>query len=158
MSYPIQAGIHVSLNNSTWYKLTDHNRAEITVTPELIQTESRMANGTLKKYVVAQKDKISTSWSYVPSKTSECVDGNKGAAWLESFYKANVGIPIYIKVIVSEITTGTARGAAPDDFYFKSAAEGSKEYTVFISNFSKRVINRTRVSDYVSMDIEFTEI
>jgi hypothetical protein len=63
-----------------------------------------------------------------------------------------------IKVIVSEITTGTARGSAPDDFYFKSAAEGSKEYTVFISNFSKRVINRTRVSDYVSMDIEFTEI
>jgi hypothetical protein len=158
MSYPIQSGIHVSLNNSTWYKLTDHNRAEITITPELIQNESRMANGTLKKYVVAQKDKISTSWSYVPSKTSECVDGNKGAAWLESFYKANVGIPIYIKVIVSEITTGTARGAAPDDFYFTSAQEGSKEYTVFISNFSKSVINRTKLSDYVSMDIEFTEI
>jgi uncharacterized protein YgiM (DUF1202 family) len=158
MSYPIQSGIHVSLNNSTWYKLTDHNRAEITITPELIQNESRMANGTLKKYVVAQKDKISTSWSFVPSKTSECVDGNKSAAWLESFYKANVGIPIYIKVIVSEITTGTARGSVPDDFYFKSAQEGSKEYTVFISNFSKRVLKRTKVSDYVSMDIEFTEI
>jgi hypothetical protein len=158
MSYILQSGIHISLNGSTWYKLTDHNRGEISVTPELIQNESRMANGTLKKYVIAQKDRISTSWSYVPSKTSECVDGNKGAAWLESFYKANVGIPIYIKIIVSEITTNTARGAAPDDFYFKSAQEGSKEYTVFISNFSKRVINRTKLSDYVSMDIEFTEI
>jgi hypothetical protein len=158
MAYLLQSGIHLSLNGSTWYKLTDHNRGEISVTPELIQNEARMANGKLRKYVVAQKEKISTSWSYVPSKTSECADGNKGAAWLESFYEANVGIPIYIKIIVSEITTNTARGAAPDDFYFKSATEGSKEYNVFISNFSKRVINRTKVSDYVAMDIEFTEI
>jgi hypothetical protein len=158
MAYLLQSGIHLSLNGSTWYKLTDHNRGEISVTPELIQNEARMANGKLRKYVVAQKEKISTSWSYVPSKTSECADGNKGAAWLESFYEANVGIPIQVKIIVSEITTDTARGAAPDDFYFKSATEGSKTYNVFISNFSKRVINRTKVSDYVAMDIEFTEI
>lgn len=158
MAYPIQSGIHISLDNSTWYKLTDHNRQAISISPELIQSESRMANGTMKKYVIAQKDKIAVSWSYVPSKTSECVDGNKGAAWLESFYKANVGIPVYIKIIVSELSTDPARGAAPDDIYFKTAIEGSKQYTVFISKFSKTVINRTRISDYVSMDIEFTEI
>jgi hypothetical protein len=158
MAYALQSGIHVSLNGSTWYKLTDHNRGEISVTPELIQNESRMANGTLKKYVIAQKDRIGTTWSYVPSKTSECVDGNKGAAWLESFYKANVGIPIKVKIIISEIATDPTRGNAPDDFYFKTAQEGSKVYDVYISNFSKRVINRTKLSDYVSMDIEFTEI
>jgi hypothetical protein len=158
MAYTLQSGIHISLNNSTWYKLTDHNRGEITVTPELIQNESRMANGTLKKYVIAQKDKISTSWSYVPSKTSECVDGNRGAAWLESFYKANVGVPIYVKLIVSELTTDPARGFPPDDSYFVTAQSGSKTYNAYISNFSKRIINRTKVSDYVSMDIEFTEI
>jgi len=158
MGYLLQSGIHLSLNGSTWYKLTDHNRGEISVIPELIQNEARMANGKLRKYVVAQKEKISTSWSYVPSKTSECADGNKGAAWLESFYEANAGVPIQVKIIVSEITTDTAKGAAPDDFYFKSATEGSKVYNVFISNFSKRVINRTKVSDYVAMDIEFTEI
>jgi hypothetical protein len=158
MAYTLQSGIHVSLNGSTWYKLTDHNRGEISITPELIQNESRMANGTLKKYVIAQKDTIGTTWSYVPSKTSECVDGNKGAAWLESFYKANVGIPIKVKIIVSEIATDPTRGNPPDDFYFKTAQEGSKVYDVYISNFSKRVINRTKLSDYVSMDIEFTEI
>jgi hypothetical protein len=158
MSYTLQSGIHISLDNATWYKLTDHNRQEISITPELIQSESRMANGTLKKYVVAKKDKVSTSWTYVPSKTSECVDGNKGAAWLESFYNANVGVPIYVKIISSEITVHPARGAAPDDFYFKSAQEATKVYNAFISNFSKKIINRTQVSDYVSMDIEFTEI
>jgi hypothetical protein len=158
MSYTLQSGIHISLDNATWYKLTDHNRQEISVTPELIQSESRMANGTLKKYVVAKKDKVSTSWTYVPSKTSECVDGNKGAAWLESFYNANVGVPIYVKIISSEITVHPAKGTAPDDFYFKSAQEATKVYNAFISNFSKKIINRTQVSDYVSMDIEFTEI
>jgi hypothetical protein len=158
MTYPIQSGIQISLDNSTWYKLTDHNRQEISVSPELIQSESRMANGTLKKYVIAQKNTIGTSWTYVPAKTSETVDGNKGAAWLESFYKANVGIPIYLKVVTSKIITDPAMGAAPDDIYFKSAQQTSTVYNVFISNFSKSVVNRTRVSDYVSMEIEFTEI
>lgn len=158
MAFTLESGIHISLDNSTWYKLTDHNRQEISVTPELIQSESRMANGTLKKYVIAQKDKVSTSWTYVPSKTSECVDGNKGAAWLESFYKANVGVPIYVKIVVSELTVDPSRGAAPQDTYFKSAQEGFKVYNAFISNFSKKIVNRTKLSDYVSMDIEFTEI
>lgn len=158
MAYALQSGIQVSLDNSTWYKITDHNREPIDISPELIQSESRMANGTLKKYVIAKKDKISTSWSFVPTKTSECVDENHGAAWLESFYNANVGIPIYVKVVSSEISSNTAAGSAPNDFYFQSGQDGSKVYQAFITDFSKNILKRTRVCDYVSMNIEFTEI
>jgi len=158
MAYLLQSGIHVSLDNSTWYKLTDHNRSEIQISPELIESQSRMANGKMRKYVVAVKNNISTSWEYVPSKTSECVDGNYGGAWLESFYKANVGVPIYVRVISSEIDPDPSSGAVPLDINFKTAATGSKVYTAFMTNFSKTIIHRTRVSDYLNMSIDFTEI
>jgi hypothetical protein len=157
-NYPISAGIQLSLDNSTWYKITDHNRQPLEYNPELIESSSRMANGKMRKYVIAKKEKISTSWDYVPSKTSECVDGNHGPAWLESFYKANVGIPLYLKVITSGITVDPATGSVPDNFYFQSALNGSKVYSVFITNFSKTINNRTKLSDYVDMNIEFTEI
>ena len=157
MAYLIESGIQISLNGTTWYKLTDHNREPINIAPELIETQSRMANGRMRKYVVAQKNKIAASWKYVPSRTSECVDGNYGAAWIESFYKANAGIPIYLKVISSELDPDPAMGNVPSGT-FATAQTGSKTYSVFISNFSKTIINRTKLSDYVDMSIEFTEI
>jgi hypothetical protein len=157
MAYVLQSGLHISLNNSTFFKLTDHNREEISIDPSLIENQSRMANGKLRKYVVAQKNVISTSWSFVPSKTSETVDGNYSAAWLESFYKANAGVPIYLKVISSELDPDPALGSVPSGT-FADARTGSKTYSVFISNFSKSIQKRTKVSDYVDMSIEFTEI
>jgi hypothetical protein len=157
MAYLIDAGIQVSLNGTTWYKLTDHNRAPIDISTELIETQSRMANGKMRKYVVAQKNNISCSWSYVPSKQSECVDGFYSAAWLESFYKSNVGLPIYLKIVSSELDPDPALGAVPSGT-FATAQTGSKTYSVFMNDFSKTIINRTKLSDYVDMNIEFTEI
>lgn len=158
MAYALESGIHVSLNGSTWYKLTDHNRQPIEVTPELIETQNRMANGSLRKYVVAQKNTISTSWDFLPTNPAEMVDNNYGAAWIESFYKSNVGVPIYIKVIQSEIEPDASIGAVPSNSNFKTAATGSKTYQVFITDFSKTLLKRTRISDYVDINIQFTEI
>ena len=105
MAYLIDAGIQVSLTGASgsWQKLTDHNRSPIQISPELIESQSRMANGKMRKYVIAQKNKISVSWKYVPSKQSETADGFFSASWLESFYKSNAGLPIYLKVISSEL-------------------------------------------------------
>ena len=203
MTFLIQSGLHVSLDNNTWYKLTDHNRDAITIKPELIEQQSRMANGKMRKYVVAQKNTISTSWKYVPTATdlkinqlSQNADVNFAAAWLESFYKANAGIPIYLKVISSEYETEPTLGNVPSSANnnFKTAAEltfnsgttglvgssytalqqtnaindqqyaarpyatGFKVYNVYMTDFSKTIINRTKYSDYVDMSIEFTEI
>ena len=157
MAYLLQAGIQLSLDGVNWQKLTDHNREPININPQLIESQQRMANGRMRKYVIAQKNNISASWTYVPSKTSETADLNHGAAWLESFYKANAGVPIYLKVISSELDTDPSAGSLPSG-NFVSAQTGSKVYTVFMNNFSKVIINRTKNSDYVSMSIEFTEI
>jgi len=149
MAYLLQAGIQLSLDNSNWQKLTDHNRDPISISTEIIETQARMANGKMRKYIVAQKKNISVSWSYVPSKTSETVDLNNSAAWLESFYKSNVGSPIYLKVVASELDSSGN---------FVTAQNASEVYTVFMEKFSKSIINRTKVSDYVSMSIDFTEV
>jgi len=156
MTYLIDSGIQISIDGTTWYKLTDHNREPIDITPELIETQSRMANGKMRKYVVAQKNNISCSWKYVPSKQSECVDGFYSAAWLESFYKSNAGLPIYLKVVSSGLNTDSGFGSQPLGV-FVTAQNGSKTYEVFMNDFSKTIINRTKVSDYVDMSIEFVE-
>lgn len=168
MAYAIQSGLQVSLNGTTWYKLTDHNRDPIDIEPELIENQSRMANGSLRKYIVAKKHKISTRWNFLPTKTAETADGNYGAAWLESFYNANAGIPIYLKVVESVLEADPATGSVPDESgnKFKTAATessvtnatGSKTYSVYITNFSKTISKRSRIADYVDIDIEFTEI
>jgi hypothetical protein len=149
MAYLLEAGIQVSLDNVNWQKLTDHNRDPIDVSTEIIETQARMANGRMKKYVVAQKNTISVSWNYVPSKTSETADLNHGAAWIESFYRSNVSSPIYVKVVASELNSSGN---------FVTAQTGSKVYTVFMNNFSKTIVNRTKISDYVNMSIDFTEV
>lgn len=165
MAYLLQSGLHLSLDGNTWYKLTDHNRLPIDVSPELIESQNRMANGSLRKYVVAQKNVISTSWEFLPTKSSETVDNNYGAAWLESFYKHNVGNAIHLKIIQSEIDSNISNeiepviaGTIPNNLDFKSALTGSKTYQVFITAFVKTLVKRTSNCDYVNLNIEFTEI
>lgn len=158
MAYAIQAGIQISIDGTTWYRLTDHNRQPIQVDVELIENESRMANGSLRKYIVAKKHKVSTSWTFLPTKTTETADGNYGAAWIESFYKANAAIPIHLKVIESKISTDPSLANVPNEFNFKTSLLGSTEYDVFITSFSKTISKRSSLSDYVDMNIEFTEI
>ena len=76
---------------------------------------------------------------------------------MESFYKSNAGIPVYLKIISSELNTDAALGVAPNGT-FVTATTGSKTYSVYITDFYKTIINRTQISDYVDMNIEFTEI
>lgn len=149
MAYLIESGIQLSLDNVNWNKLTDHNRNPIDISTELIETQARMANGRMKKYVVSKKNTISASWTYVPSKTSETADLNNSAAWLELFFRSNAGSPIYVKIVESELN---------DSQNFVTAQHNSKVYFVFMTNFSKTIINRTKLSDYVDMSIDFTEI
>jgi len=168
MAYALQSGLHVSIDGTTWYKLTDHNRGEIEITPTLIEKESRMANGTLRKFVVAKKDTISVSWNFLPSKPSSTgnatndskfviVDSNYAGSWMQSFYNANVGIPIYLKIISAK-HTDPSTGAVPADNTYVSSSTGAKTYQVFMTGFSKTIRKRNPVTDFLDITLEFTEI
>ena len=157
MSYSINAGISVSLDGATWYPLTDHNRDTIDISNSPIEHAQRMANGRMKKYVVANKRTMSTSWSNLPSVSSNTVDLNYSSAWLEAFYKANVFAPIYVKLVHAKDSIPSF-GAAPLDSSYQSSRTSSEVIQCFITKFDLKVRKRMLSYDYVEMSIEFTEI
>jgi hypothetical protein len=169
MVYRIAPGIQVSVDGgSTWYKLTDHNRQPFKFSYEIIESSQRMANGTMRKYIVAKKTKINIDWTDVPTLDSNTVDyssGTKGAAWIKAFYEGNVFVPIKIKVThAAETPVSTPNTIQSDSTYKDSATSTGVVYNCYITSFTYDVIKRmvpTNSSvgyDYVSLSIEFTEI
>jgi hypothetical protein len=138
MAWSIAAGIWISPDNNTWYKLTDDNRGPIQSAPVRIEQVQRMANGTMRKFVVANKNVIDCSWSYVPAASSTLytgnntgafaptTDGNYGAAFMKAFYNKYVFQPIYIRLVMSTDNTNATA--------FKSSQFGTKINPIQISS------------------------
>jgi hypothetical protein len=156
MAYAIEAGLQISLDGINWYAITDHNRKEIKANPEVIEKANRMANGKMRKYVIAKKVKISTSWEFIPSQTEQTVDLHYSSEWLTAFYNANVFAPVYVKIVNAKAETPEA-GYYPNEVR-QSSKFGSDVYETFITAFSTTTVKRTSGVDFVNMDIEFTEI
>ena len=177
MTYSINAGIQISTDNATWYALTDHNRSPINYTPDITEKSARMSDGTMRKYVIANKARFDTAWTFVPasSKTittfggktvpsfQPTVDGNYGAAFLKAFYQQYVFTPVYIKIVnATDNYTGNAfyssqqgsNNIAPSD----GIGSGVEIHRVFITDFSYTVIKRFTYTDYVDVKIQFTEV
>jgi hypothetical protein len=72
-------------------EVTDHNRGELGIDIERIETKHRMANGTLRKYIIADKRNFSVSWEDVPSDDEFTVDGFWGVDEIKAFYDSNPG-------------------------------------------------------------------
>ena len=48
--------------------LSDHNRGEMSISKERIETRQRMVNGTMRSYHIADKNSIAVSWTRLPSR------------------------------------------------------------------------------------------
>lgn len=72
--------------------LSDHNRSEMEVAVERIERPSRMANGRMRKFHVADKRTWSWSWENLPGLAEWTVDANAGAEDMEEFYFAHTGV------------------------------------------------------------------
>jgi hypothetical protein len=70
---------------------SDHNRSDIGIGWDRIEKANRMANGTLRKYVVADKRTFSLSWDDLPQSATYTVDGKWGVNEMKTFYFANPG-------------------------------------------------------------------
>jgi hypothetical protein len=72
-------------------KITDHNRSDLSVDTERIEESTRMANGTLRKYIIADKRTFSLSWKDLPHQASFAVDGFWATREIQNWYKTKPG-------------------------------------------------------------------
>jgi hypothetical protein len=170
MSFSIYNGISVSLDKSTWYDLTDHNRQPIVYSPQRIEQSQRMANGTMRKFVIANKGLYDVSWQMVPSGSanitsqsgqtitsySPTVDGKLGAGFMKAFYDTYVFNPIWIKLtFASDNATGTAH--VPSQL--ASPTEANHQIVkVFMTDFKYTINKRLTLTDYVDVTMQFMEV
>ena len=176
MSLNTYAGIAVSTdyNSSTgigtWYPLTDHNRDPIQYSPQRIEQVQRMANGTMRKMVIANKSIYDVTWKNVPTATQTIssqsgfnipsykptVDGNYGAGFIKAFHDTYVFQPVWIKLTFA---TDSATGNSHVPSKLASPSTGNHQIiNAFITDFKYTINKRLTYLDYVDVTLQFTEV
>lgn len=117
-------------------KITDHNRAELGVTVDRIEEATRMANGTMRKFIVADKRTFSVGWTDLPQSADFTVDGFWGKNEIENWYNTTPGS----FVLTLHYGDGTV-----------------KTYTVFMNKFDASISKRGAY-DFWKLDIELDEL
>lgn len=83
--------LYTTKDTVSWRKVSEHNRSEFTIGNNRIEQQIRMANGTMRKYFVADKSTFNLSWTMLPSFRNETVDGAWGAEDIKTFYESTAG-------------------------------------------------------------------
>lgn len=113
-------------------RVTEHNRSEFSIGTNRIKQSSRMANGTLREFIVADKKTFSVSWSMLPSYRNETVDGAWGAEDIKTFYESLAGRKSF-RIKINTSTSPTTAESATDNIY-------TVVFTDFNCTLSKRGI------------------
>jgi hypothetical protein len=117
-------------------KISDHNRSDLSVKIERIEEKNRMANGTMRKYIIADKRTFSVSWNDLPQSAGFTVDGFWGKNEMEDFYNTNPG-------------------AFPLKLHFGDGT--TKTYTVMLSSFGADLSKRGAY-DFWKVSAELEEV
>jgi hypothetical protein len=143
ITLPIGSALFIDVStNSTpsWQKLSEHNRAPISLDPYRHEQTQRMANGSMRKLFIADKKTLSTSWSMLPSYTTMTVDGGYGAEDLRSFYLNKGKGSFKVKISYNGVT-------ARDEIF-----------TAFITSFSMTMVKRNVKEAVGNTPQEFWEV
>lgn len=117
-------------------KISDHNRSELSIDIERIEEKNRMANGTMRKYIVADKRTFSVSWDDLPHSAGFTVDGFWGKREMENFYN-------------------TIPGAFTLTLHYGDGVE--EKYVVMMSKFSADISKRG-LYDFWKVSVELEEV
>lgn len=141
----IQAADALGDSTVKWNKVSEHNRAEFNITPLRIENSKRMANGTLRKYWVADKRQMSLSWTMLPSYRTLTVDGAWGAEDLRAFYIANQGKSFDIRVNIAKDGTN-------------QESSGYESYTVVFSGQPTFTLIKRGLQPFWNVSISLEEV
>lgn len=126
-------------------RVSEHNRSEFSIGTNRIKQSARMANGTLREFIVADKKIFSVSWSMLPSYRNETVDGAWGAEDIKTFYESLDGQkPFRIKVNTS-LSASTAESST------------SNIYTVVFSSLDC-TLSKRGIQPYWSVSLSMEQV
>lgn len=130
---------------SNWSKISDHGRDALNITIDRIENVQRMADGTMRRYVIAKKHIITSSWSNLPSvATTQLANGQTGT-FMENFHNTVDGS------FLVRLRAGSDR-----DTVFTGV--NGTVLTMMITDFSKEVVKRGFTFDWWNLDITLTEV
>ena len=126
-----------------WIRLSEHNRSEIGISIQRIEQSQRMANGSLRKFFVADKKQFSVSWNMLPGSRIYTVDNEWGALDLIEFYNSSEGQSTF-DIRLNFAKTGT-----------NQESSGYEPYTVSCTSFNATLVRRGEIPFYnISMSME----
>ena len=143
ITLPVGSALYIdtsSTSTPTWQKLSEHNRAPISMDPYRHEQTQRMANGSLRKLYIADKKAISTSWSTLPSYTTMTVDGGYGAEDLRTFY------------------LNRGKGSFKVKISYNGVAGRDEIFTAFFASFSMTMTKRNVKDHGITTPQEFWDV
>lgn len=135
ITLPIGPGMTFKVG-ATEYKLTDHNRSEISIGKDRIENRKRMADATMRSFVVANKRSYKVSWEWLPREDNQTCDGFWGAKSLIDFHDATNGA---FQLILT----------------YGDSTEETR--TVFFSDFNSVLRKRSKYTDLYDVDLSLEE-
>ena len=137
-TYPAAVASRNGLSQSSatqlrFRRITEHNRQPLSINTERIESSQRMANGTLRKYFIADKLILDVSWEMIPSFRNETVDGGWGAEDIKNFYESSAGrgaFRVKINPTVFDPALVQEQDGALSDDYTYTMAFTSCDFTV----------------------------
>ena len=148
-------------NAMMWWngnKITDHNRSPLDESVEQLGTDTRTANGTLRRHTIARKRTWSCSWENLPSRAVngyiKPADGGWSGAQMEDFYYANTG------AFRLALRNGSASGMSlpnPTDAQLPFDNDHFYIARVMFTEFSKEIIKRGPGVDYWNISVTMEE-
>lgn len=149
--------------------ITDDNRQPLEFSEERIEKRERMINGRMRSYHIADKLKLSTSWSMIPSRShanvptfdtitgtsphkSYTTDGGAGGADMLEWYDSHKGS---FWVFLAYDRKGIFKGT-PEPY--DHLQQYNQLIEMFISDFSYSVEKRGTKFDYWNVSVSLEEV
>lgn len=132
-------------NKNKWVKISDHGRSPLSISVERIENKQRMADGTLRRYVVSKKRTFDCSWENFPDRDGAFLANGQAGQWMEDFHNDQDSS------FRMRLRSGEDQGKATTD-------ASIEEVNVMIVDFSKEVVKRGPAFDLWTIDISLEEV
>lgn len=144
MTVYLPAGSLVYLNSTI--KLSEHNRQPVALSKNRIEKQTRMGNGQMRKYFIADKESLTISWTKLPSFHGFTIDDGYGAVDLRDFYNGT-----------ASKASGALSGRSTFDVSISYGGE-TKTMEMMFTSFSMELVNRNVKQNSTDTAQEFWNI